>query len=1062
MKSRSIAALWAVACIVISSTAASAQNDDWNTQVQQVAPGWYKMQPYSSISADEFLSGHLEHLGLDPRQDAYRIIQEWTDELGIKHYRLQQTHRQVVVEGAEFLLHEKNNRLVTANGEVVTGLQKTAHPGISSSEALDKAEEYVEAENCLHKNPAQITYLKNILGKNVEVVADPQLVFTDPDYSGKGENYRLAYKLDLYALQPVSRQWVFVDAHSGEVIHSLNQIHTTNDTGIAYTRYHGIRPIITDSFANGLYRLRQSVSGGGIETYDMNNNTNYNLAVDFIDSNNIWNNFNAQQDEVATDAHWGARATYEYFLNQHGRNSYDDQGSKLVSFVHYDSNYVNAFWNGIFMTYGDGNAAYGPLTALDVVAHEIAHGVTGNSAGLIYRGESGALNESFSDIFGAAVEFLNDSADADWIIGEEMNANGLRNMANPKPYGDPDTYRGINWGYGVFIDNGYVHSNSGVQNFWFHLLTDGGTGVNDLGAAYTVNGIGVIKAGAIAYRNLSTYLTTTSDHFDARMGAIQSASDLYGACSPEEIETANAWYAVGLGPPKSENDLAIQELLVDNFLCGGDTSESIGVVIRNLSCSQNIPDGDTLRLSFASNNGPVTTEDFVLNSSLAPGNTVIYNFNAGIDLSQPGTNLVNVAVNYPQDPSSFNDSLLRIPVENRQIQNADFGLVNIISPVSNCELGDSTDLVVRIFFNGCDSISAGSPINFQYRLGNGSVQTASYTLKQNLYTLDTLVVAIPDLLDLSAGGRTQMNLELANQNDPNPANNRITNYSFTSPLSISDRLITFEKFQVRDSLAVFEASQADLVLNSPLANAKGFFGMLMTGGNAIDYPQGIEFPGANDVWAVNPNFFSSACACVDATDMIDVSLSFDLRQRFSRIYQQVLRQRMPYASAFRVTVNGKQEGNTMTANTPQQDSFRILTYDLSQYAGSEFSLCFEAKTLMRRGFNIITNDGDEVHIDNIFINGEYIGMDEFDESGRAGVSVYPNPSTGRIFIRNTFEQPKDVQLAIRDLSGKLLHEESQEWQSSEVASMNLELPSGTYLLKWKTGESGNTLKLTIH
>ncbi|MFT4522847.1 MAG: gliding motility-associated-like protein, partial [Bacteroidia bacterium] len=183
-----------------------------------------------------------------------------------------------------------------------------------------------------------------------------------------------------------------------------------------------------------------------------------------------------------------------------------------------------------------------------VCGHEVSHAVTTNTAGLIYSYESGALNESFSDIFGNAIEFYADSTQFNWRIGEDIitSGNGIRNMANPNTHGDPDTYKGTYWRTGSG-DNGGVHTNSGVQNFWFYLLTEGGSGTNDNGSTYSVDSLGIHKAGQIAYRNLTTYLTRSSNYAEARYYAIQSAVDLYGSCSKEVIATTNAWYAVGVG-----------------------------------------------------------------------------------------------------------------------------------------------------------------------------------------------------------------------------------------------------------------------------------------------------------------------------------------------------------------------------------------------------------------------------------------------------------------------------------------------------------------------------------
>ena len=167
------------------------------------------------------------------------------------------------------------------------------------------------------------------------------------------------------------------------------------------------------------------------------------------------------------------------------------------------------FGNGSQMTYGDGNASWNPLVSLDIVGHEVSHGVTEYSAGLVYSYESGALNESFSDIFGEAIENFATGSN-DWLMGEDIGVNpgsALRSMADPPIKGDPDTYLGTNWRFDS-ADNGGVHTNSGVQNKWFYLMAVGEAGVNDNGQSYNVTGIGIDDAEAIAYRNLTVYLTS--------------------------------------------------------------------------------------------------------------------------------------------------------------------------------------------------------------------------------------------------------------------------------------------------------------------------------------------------------------------------------------------------------------------------------------------------------------------------------------------------------------------------------------------------------------------------
>jgi len=192
-----------------------------------------------------------------------------------------------------------------------------------------------------------------------------------------------------------------------------------------------------------------------------------------------------------------------------------------------------------------GNATH----TLDILGHEIAHGVVSSSGVLNdYEGEEGALNESFADIFGVMSETFAFGS-LDFEIGEDRCSGPLRSLSDPNAHGDPDTYLGTNWApTGVNDpDNGGVHTNSGVQNHWFYLLSAGGSGVNDNQTPYNISAIGLTKAANIAYRNLTVYMTNTSTYVDARAGAIQAAADLYGECSNEQLQTNNAWMAVGLG-----------------------------------------------------------------------------------------------------------------------------------------------------------------------------------------------------------------------------------------------------------------------------------------------------------------------------------------------------------------------------------------------------------------------------------------------------------------------------------------------------------------------------------
>lgn len=277
----------------------------------------------------------------------------------------------------------------------------------------------------------------------------------------------------------------------------------------------------------------------------------------------------------ALDAHWGVEKTYDFYKNTFNRCSYDNKGSMILQFINppHDENVFKSLPNNAFAKnfienkyiwpdfiacgMGDGQLMT-PVVALDIIAHEFTHLVTAynGNGGLEYKGESGALNESFSDIFGHCVEnYVN--INPNWYIGEDVmvNYSNLRDMSNPSnSQGDgtqPDTYEGTYWASTTepseTNDNGGVHKNSGVQNYWFYLLCEGGNGSNDKNNYYTVKGIGIEKAQRIAYRNLIYYLEPTANHASARTGSLLAAADLYGANSPEYKSVMNAWYAVGVG-----------------------------------------------------------------------------------------------------------------------------------------------------------------------------------------------------------------------------------------------------------------------------------------------------------------------------------------------------------------------------------------------------------------------------------------------------------------------------------------------------------------------------------
>jgi Zn-dependent metalloprotease len=465
-----------------------------------------------------------------------------SDELGYTHSRYHLSYNNIPVHGMQVIAHAQNGKLVSINGDL-NGINKPVNSvTISEAKALQAALNKVGAKKYKWEDKAGESHLRTAFNNPAfSYYPKAELVIYNKQNNNKATTQHYAYKFAIYADVPLYGANVIVDAQTGDILTEENLIHTADVPATATTKFSGVQSFTVDNVSAGLYRLRETGRGLGVETYDLNTATATSSAVDYTNTSTAWTN-TTTIDQIGTDAHWGAEMTYDYYLSAHSFNSINNAGFKLISYSDYGVGYNNAFWNGSYMTYGSGGS--GGFVGLDICGHEVTHGLTSMNAGLIYQNESGALNESYSDIFGVCIEFYAKPLTANWLIGETVGA--FRSMSNPNAFGNPDTYLGTSWYTGTG-DNGGVHTNSGVSNFWFYLLTTGGTGVNDVLSSYTVTGLGMTDASRIAFRALVNYYGPNTNYASARNLSTQAAIDLFGACSNEVYQTKMAWYAVGVG-----------------------------------------------------------------------------------------------------------------------------------------------------------------------------------------------------------------------------------------------------------------------------------------------------------------------------------------------------------------------------------------------------------------------------------------------------------------------------------------------------------------------------------
>jgi thermolysin len=500
------------------------------------------------------LKDRAANKGIGNAED-FKVKKVDIDELKMAHTRFQQTVNDIPVWEGEAIVHlNPDGELNSITDDLKGAVAINTQPNFSEKEALKIAKSFSKISNS--NNSKQIT-------------EEPKIDL----YIYRGEDRdHLTYRVEMPNVENSdnpSVPVVFVDAQTGEKVFEYNNLQTGSGTSL----YSGTQTIATSSSSPTSFFMEDL--GRRMGTFNMNSTGNTMFGTGgkqsrFTGTDDIWN---ASIEKAGVDAHIGAAKTFDYFSSVHGRNGIDGVGgprttaaganssvSLITSRVHFGKNYNNAFWHNNQMTYGDGDGTnYTPLVTLDIAGHEMTHGVTQYTANLTYSNESGALNESMSDVFGVLVELYADggviSGDT-WKIGEDAytptrSGDALRYMDNPHLAGnagytsndDPDHYSERYTGTG---DSGGVHINSGIANHAFYLAAAGGT--HHL-SGVTVTGMGPADAGRIWYRALTLKMTSGTNFAGARTATLSSAADLFGATSAQYNTVANAWCAVGVGCP---------------------------------------------------------------------------------------------------------------------------------------------------------------------------------------------------------------------------------------------------------------------------------------------------------------------------------------------------------------------------------------------------------------------------------------------------------------------------------------------------------------------------------
>lgn len=487
--------------------------------------------------AVDWLAAHVDRATEgDPR--GYDVLRAVTDPRGLTHVHFQQRVEGVPVFGGQVIVHLRADggiRAVTDDLVAVRGLDLA--PELGAEEARSLAEE------------GDVAPPEPDADLGLAPLPEPELwILRRPEAAP-----RLVWSVQSSVESPApARPRVFVDAHDGREVWRYDELHTVQITN--NTRYDGAKAI--DVYQSGATKVLED-PGRDFVTASFQN-TGSSLFY-------VTTNAPTFSDTTAAQLHWGTARVLDYWSAVHARDGIDGAGGPgfapraqtgvpaLTGAAHYGVRVNNAFWDPTneFFAAGDGFVLFSPLVSLDVVAHELTHGVNHYESGLVYADESGALDESAADVFGAAIEAWSDGATSasTWRIAEDCYTPTVANDALrylDDPTADGSSIDHYDERYLGPLDNGGVHWNSGIGNLAFHLAAEGGAHPR-LGGD-PIAGVGLADAADIWYLALTAYVTASSGYHGMRIATLLAAEDLFGADAPEVHEIDAAWALVGVTP----------------------------------------------------------------------------------------------------------------------------------------------------------------------------------------------------------------------------------------------------------------------------------------------------------------------------------------------------------------------------------------------------------------------------------------------------------------------------------------------------------------------------------
>ncbi len=918
-----------------------------------------------SISLEDFIKDLTTEANIN--KNDFQLDHTFESEQAYEHLKYKQYYQGLEVIGANYHIHLKEEKVIYSNGQL--------HPNIiyqntKPSITIENAQQLI-AKNLSAKNENDYFFLTEDSSNNIEVESS-KLVIVDELYPKLSGNYTQAYLMSINIANPYDRQIILLDAHNGRVIHKQSIVCNIAIEGKGKTRQYGEQSFIVDSISPNQFKLYDPIRN--ITTYSAFTGEN----LPYYDDDNYWDQTNDNKDEIALDAHFCTSKFYDMMNNLFGWKGLNGSGLGMNPVVHVNGGraYLNAFWNGQNAYFGNGDCHHNPLTVMSVIGHEFMHGITDYTSDLIYANESGAINESMSDIFGKSLEYLYDNSRFSWDLGPEF-ANSqyssfFRSMVNPNAYEDPALYRGEFWDY-----NNAVHTNSGVFNHWFYLMVEGKNGVNENQITYIVQPMPIEQVLQVVFLTQRAYLTPSSTYPELHLLTLQATKELYGENSPMMNSVTEAWKAVGLPYEDEEEVYDLEPLVLDleSLTCHTDFDYDINYQILNIGTKSALQ-GDTLFVKFAMTGAFDTIIEIVLLKDLYSGEKLSFSLPKFFNVNETKTYFFRCEILNEDDitDNNYDFGYFRNFTESEPLLILSSTGLKFIECFSDFAEGYHT-----LSNKSCSTIPTGTIYKIKVRSNDVVVYEDQFILDGDLfpgasryipYTIDELDLTEEITTELITSGAIKNE---GTRNKTNLSKLKTLQESYFngfSDLSITGELITYNftkksliEYNLEPVLAAYGATQGETRVPCPI---------ITDNLDEVTFGQ------------------SGISGCLDLTSMSRPNLSFDLVQfRYNSTNYPELEKN---AALVRVSYSGESSTFSELISNQQEAIIVNKSYELPSNFKGKFEIEFFAHRSPKD--NPSPFDYDANLIDNLTISD----VTNVKEELNSALKLLPNPARNQLTI----------------------------------------------------------------